>query len=148
MSSPTTEGVVIDESKKQPELTATTGEIRSLLEVIEKEVLPVTKQGVSSGNKVFGAAILDSDWHTVLAATNDETACPLFHGEVKCIYEWSKIIPAPDRGSAAQSSIFLATHEPCCMCVSSILWAGFTKIFYFFPYSVTTAQGIPHDINT
>ena len=40
------------------------------------------------------------------------------------------------------------SHEPCCMCISSILWSGFTKVYYFFPYTVTAAQGIPHDINT
>ena len=34
------------------------------------------------------------------------------------------------------------------MCISSILWSGFTKVYYFFPYSVTAAQGIPHDIAT
>ena len=34
------------------------------------------------------------------------------------------------------------------MCVSSILWAGFKRIYYFLPYETTTAQGIPHDINT
>ena len=34
------------------------------------------------------------------------------------------------------------------MCVSSILWTGFQRIFYLLPYETTTAQGIPHDINT
>ena len=34
------------------------------------------------------------------------------------------------------------------MCISSILWAGFTKVYYLFPYTITAAQGIPHDINT
>jgi tRNA(Arg) A34 adenosine deaminase TadA len=143
-----TEGVVIDESKQRPPLTATVTEIQRLLEVMEKDILPVTELGVAAGNKVFGAAILDADLKTVHANTNAETECPLFHGEVKAIYEWSKIIPPETRGSAAQSSIFLATHEPCCMCVSSILWAGFTNVYYFFSYTHTTAQGIPHDINT
>jgi tRNA(Arg) A34 adenosine deaminase TadA len=141
-------GVVLDEASKKPELTATVEQIAQMLAVIEKDVLPVTEQGVAEGNKVFGAAVLDANFGTVLAGTNSETTCPLFHGEVKVIYEWSKIVPASERGAAAQSSVFLATHEPCCMCVSSILWAGFHTIYYFFPYSVTTAQGIPHDINT
>ena len=34
------------------------------------------------------------------------------------------------------------------MCVASILWSGFTKIYYWLPYETTTAQGIPHDVNT
>lgn len=146
--SSSTEGVVIDESAQKPPLTASVAQITRMLEVIEKEILPVTEQGVANGNKVFGAAVLDKDLNLVLAGTNSETECPLFHGEVKVIYEWSKITPAAQRGPAAQSSVFLATHEPCCMCVSSILWSGFHQIFYFFPYSITSAQGIPHDINT
>ena len=60
----------------------------------------------------------------------------------------SKKTPASERGPKAQSGIFLSTHEPCCMCISSILWTGFQRIFYFLPYETTTAQGIPHDINT
>lgn len=142
------EGVVIDESKAKPELKPSVSEIQKMLDVIEKEIFPITEKGVAAGNKVFGAAILNKSFETVLAATNSETECPLFHGEVKCINDWSKITPASQRGSAAQSSIFLATHEPCCMCISSILWSGFPICYYFFPYSITSAQGIPHDINT
>lgn len=148
MSDDITEGVVIDETKQKPELTATASELHRLLSVIENEVLPVTRQGVEAGNKVFGAAVLDKNLKTVYAGTNTETECPLFHGEVKVIYEWSKTTEASKRGPAAQSAVFLATHEPCCMCISSIVWAGFTKVFYFFPYAITSAQGIPHDINT
>lgn len=146
-SSPT-EGVVLDLNAQKPPLTATVPQISKMLQVMEDQILPVTEQGVAQGNKVFGAAVLDKDLNMVLAGTNSETECPLFHGEVKVIYEWSKITPAAQRGTLAQSSVFLATHEPCCMCVSSILWSGFKEVFYFFPYSITSAQGIPHDINT
>jgi tRNA(Arg) A34 adenosine deaminase TadA len=149
MSSSTSEGVVIDATKQQPPLTATPAEIKRMLQCMQDEILPITTDSVTNkGNKVFGAAVLDADLKTVLADTNTETTCPLFHGEIKVIYEWAKITPAPQRGPAAQSSIFLATHEPCCMCISSIVWSGFKKVFYFFPYAVTSAQGIPHDINT
>jgi tRNA(Arg) A34 adenosine deaminase TadA len=141
--------VANDESLAKPKLVATTAELFRLLEVIEKDIFPITLSGVAMGNKVFGAAVLDKSLEQVICAdTNTETTCPLFHGEVKVIYEWSKLIPAPERGPAAKSSIFLATHEPCCMCIASILWSGFTKVFYLFPYALTSAQGIPHDIDT
>lgn len=141
--------VPTDASVAQPKLSATTAELFRLLEVIEKDIVPITRRGVDIGNKVFGAAVLDQSLQTVVCAdTNTETDCPLFHGEVKVIYEWSKLIPASERGPAAQSSIFLATHEPCCMCIASIVWSGFPKVFYLFPYLLTSAQGIPHDINT
>lgn len=137
-----TAGVVIDTAKEKPPLTATAAELKLLLECIRDKIFPVTQKGVEAGNKVFGAAVLNPSFETVIADTNTETTCPLFHGEVKLIYEWSKIVPAKDRGPAAQSAVFLATHEPCCMCISSIVWSGFTKVFYFFPYTSTAAQGV------
>ena len=150
-STPTTtdDAVVIDTANQKPPLQATADEIRKLYAVIEEQILPKTKQGVQEGNKVFGAAILNQeDWQCQICTTNAETTCPIFHGEVHCIYQWSQQTPAAQRGTLAQSSIFLSTHEPCCMCISSILWAGFPTVYYFFPYSVTSAQGIPHDIQT
>ena len=33
------------------------------------------------------------------------------------------------------------------MCISSLVWAGFKKVYYLFPYLTTSAQGIPHDID-
>lgn len=147
MASPT-EGVVLDNAAQRSPLTATPAEIKRMLEVIEREILPVTTKGVTAGNKVFGASVLNKDLSTVIVATNDETECPLFHGEIKCIYEWSKIISPAERGPRAQEAVFLSTHEPCCMCISSILWSGFTNVYFFFPYTATAAQGIPHDINT
>ena len=129
-------GVVIDVGAQRPPLTATAKDLSKLLSVMQSAILPITTQQVAAGNKVFGAAVLDKDWETVLADSNQETTCPLFHGEVKVIYEWSKKIPPQQ------------THEPCCMCISSIVWAGFNKCYYFFPYTMTAAQGIPHDIQT
>lgn len=139
--STSTEGVVLDAANQKAPLSATPDQIRKMYAVIEKEVLPKTKQGVQEGNKVFGAAILDANLTCRVCTTNAETTCPIFHGEVHCIYQWSQVTPAEERGPMAQSSVFLSTHEPCCMCISSILWAGFQTVYYFFPYSITTAQG-------
>lgn len=142
MTEPTVqEGVVIDQEHQKAKLTATPSQIRQMYKVIEEEILPKTRKGVEAGNKVFGAAILSPSLVCQVATTNEETKCPIFHGEVHCIYEWSQQTPAAERGPMAQSSVFLSTHEPCCMCISSILWAGFNTLYYFFPYSVTTAQG-------
>lgn len=144
----TTQCVVIDEQNQKKPLTASAAEIRIMYRVIEEEILPKTEMGVKNGNKVFGAGILDSKFKSIYVETNSETKCPIFHGEVHCIYEWSQRTPPSERGPMAQSSVFLSTHEPCCMCISSILWAGFQTLYYFFPYSITSAQGIPHDIAT
>jgi tRNA(Arg) A34 adenosine deaminase TadA len=40
---------------------------------------------------------------------------------VNLINEWSKVTDAAKRGPMAQESIFLSTHEPCCMCIRQVL---------------------------
>jgi len=119
-----------------------------MLKVIKNDVIPLTEKGVCGGNKMFGAAILDKDFNCLHPDTNAESLCPTFHAEVKCIVSWSEKTPAKDRGPIAQTSVFLATHEPCMMCVSSIVWGGWNKCWYLFGYQATSEQGIPHDINT
>ena len=90
---------------------------------IEAEIVPLTRRGVAEGNKVFGAAVLrKSDLSLVLAGTNNETANPLWHGEIhtlKLLYE----MPRPARPAPADC-LFLSTHEPCSMCLSAITWGG------------------------
>ena len=81
-----TQGVILDTEK--PPLRATPTEIKRMLDIIERDILPQTECGVHEGNKVFGAAILRNDLSCDVASTNCETECPLFHGEVKCIYDW------------------------------------------------------------
>ena len=80
------QGVILDMEK--PQLRATPAEIKRMLDIIERDILPQTECGVHEGNKVFGAAILRNDLSCDMASTNCETECPLFHGEVKCIYDW------------------------------------------------------------
>lgn len=142
--------VVIDAEKQREPLLPTSDELERMLLCMQNEIVPITREGVANGNKVFGAAILKSeDLSTVCISTNNELECPLLHGEMNLIYNWSKQVPASERGDTAQNAcVFLSTHEPCCMCISGILWSGFTKVYYFFPYSSTASQGIPYDINT
>jgi len=140
-------GVVLDLDDQLPELEATSDDIERMLGIIDQEIFPITEQGVAKGNKMFGAAILDSDLKTKVVETNSELTSPLFHGEVHAIYQWSKVVPAGERGPSARSGVFLSTHEPCCMCISSIVWTGFQRVYYLFPYEATKAQGIPYDIN-
>lgn len=57
--------------------------LNSFLDCIENKIVPLTAAGVASGSKVFGAAILKKDdLSVVIAATNNEKECPLWHGEV------------------------------------------------------------------
>lgn len=120
--------------------------IERLLRVIADDVVPLTQEGTARGNKVFGAAILDREsLDVVVAATNAETQNPLFHGEVAALNEfWS--IDAAERPDP-KDCLFVATHEPCSLCLSAITWSGFDNFFYLFTYQDSRdAFAIPHDL--
>ena len=60
--------------------------IARLLDVIENDIVPLTRDGVRGGNKIFGAAILDkSDLSLVVTGTNAEIENPLWHSEIATI---------------------------------------------------------------
>ena len=117
-----------------------------LLDVIEFDIAAKTHQGVAEGNKLFGAAILrKSDLSVVIAETNNETENPLWHGEMHAIKRFYEL--PPDQRPATKDCIFLATHEPCSLCLSGITWSGFDNFYYLFSYEDTRDSfGIPHDI--
>src|SRR5690606_1153380 len=99
-----------------------------LLDVIENDIVPVTERGVAAGNKLFGAAILrKSDHSLVLAETNNEIENPLWHGEVHALKRFYEL-PKTSRPDT-RDCIFLATHEPCSLCLSAITWTGFDNFW-------------------
>ncbi len=120
--------------------------LSNILRVTEEKVIPLTKAGVSSGSKLFGAAILSRDGlkpHTV--ATNNERVSPLLHGEINCIQQFFAS-PAEGRPST-KDCVFFATHEPCSLCLSGITWAGFNEFYYLFTYEDSRDLfAIPYDI--
>lgn len=121
--------------------------VSRLLEVLENEIIPLTSQGVTNGNKIFGAAIIrKSDLSLVTAGTNLETKNPLYHGEISCINNFWQI-PAEVRPKP-KDCLFISTHEPCSMCLSAITWSGFDNFYYFFSYEDSRDKfQIPHDLN-
>ncbi|KAI1310655.1 cytidine deoxycytidylate deaminase family protein [Xylaria venustula] len=139
--------------------------LKALLTTIEEEIIPLTSKGVSSGNKLFGAAILSkAGLVPQTVSTNNETASPLLHGEINCIQQFfaQTSFPAPSQQDASKASsspsssqrpdprhcVFLATHEPCSLCLSGITWSGFDNFFYLFTYEDSRDLfSIPYDID-
>jgi tRNA(Arg) A34 adenosine deaminase TadA len=121
--------------------------LSTILTITEEKVVPLTQAGVSSGSKLFGAAIMsraDLKPHTV--ATNNERVSPLLHGEVNCIQQFFAS-PAEGRPSP-KDCVFFATHEPCSLCLSAITWAGFNEFYYLFTYEDSRDLfSIPYDID-
>jgi tRNA(Arg) A34 adenosine deaminase TadA len=120
--------------------------ISRLLDVIEHDIAPVTARGVAAGNKLFGAAILrKSDLSVVIAETNNEIANPLWHGEMHAIKRFYEL--PEDQRPAPQDCLFLATHEPCSLCLSGITWSGFDNFYYLFSHQDSRDSfAIPYDI--
>ncbi|KAI0904388.1 cytidine deoxycytidylate deaminase family protein [Ustulina deusta] len=131
--------------------------LKALLATIEDEVIPLTSKGVSSGNKLFGAAILSkAGLVPQTVSTNNETASPLLHGEINCIQQFfaqTSFAAAPGKPASSQrpnprDCVFLATHEPCSLCLSGITWSGFDNFFYLFTYEDSRDLfSIPYDID-
>lgn len=120
--------------------------VSRLLDVIEHDIAPVTRQGVARGNKLFGAAILrKSDLSVVVAETNNEIENPLWHGEMHAIKRFFEL-PAGQRPDV-KDCLFLATHEPCSLCLSGITWSGFDNFYYLFSHEDSRDSfAIPYDI--
>jgi tRNA(Arg) A34 adenosine deaminase TadA len=125
---------------------STTELLARLLDVIELDLAPLSRKRIAEGDKIFGAAILKkSDLSLVVAETNNETGNPLWHGEMHAI---KRFYERPREGRPeARDCIFLATHEPCSLCLSGITWSGFDNFYYLFSYEDTRDTfNIPHDI--
>lgn len=120
--------------------------VARLLDVVEHDIVPLTRAGVQRGDKLFGGAVLrKNDGALVIAGTNQETQCPLWHGEVATIKALHEL-PAADRPDPKEC-LFLSTHEPCSMCLSAITWAGFDNFYYLFSYEDSRDDfAIPHDL--
>ena len=117
-----------------------------LLDVIEHEIAPKTAVAVTRGNKLFGAAILrKADRSTVIAETNNETENPLWHGEIHALKRFYEL--GRENRPRPADCLFLATHEPCSLCLLAITWSGYDNFYYLFSHEDSRDSfNIPHDL--
>src|SRR3569833_2687579 len=117
-----------------------------LLDVIEFDLAPLSAKRILDGNKIFGGAILRKDaLSVIIAETNNEPANPLWHGEMHAIKRFFEL--APDQRPSPKDCLFLATHEPCSLCLSGITWSGFDNFYYLFSHQDSADSfAIPYDI--
>lgn len=120
--------------------------IDRLLATLEDDVLPLTEAGVRAGNKVFGAAILKkADLSLVVAGTNHEMENPLWHGEIQTLKQLYEL-PREQRPAPADC-LFLASHEPCTLCLSAITWGGYDNFYYLYSHEDSRDSfAIGHDL--
>mgnify|MGYP003616163067 FL=1 len=105
--------------------------VEKILRAIKNDLLPVTAAGVAAGNHVFGGLVLDAvTLETVIAGSNNRQENPIYHGEIDTIQKFFALEERP----APQDCIFVASHDPCSMCISAIAWAGFREIWVLFGY--------------
>jgi tRNA(Arg) A34 adenosine deaminase TadA len=125
--------------------------VSALLKTVEDSIVPLTRKGVSSGSKLFGAAILArNNLKPLTVATNNERLSPLLHGEINCIQQFFTVDypESATRPDPAKECIFFATHEPCSLCLSGITWSGFKEFYYLFTYEDSRDLfSIPYDID-
>ena len=120
--------------------------INNVLNIFEKNIIPITTKNVNLGNKIFGAAIINkNDFSLVVSGTNNEIKNPLFHGEISTINNFFKI--QENKRPSPKNCIFISSHEPCSLCLSAITWCGFNNFYYLFSYNDTKKKyKIPHDL--
>ena len=119
-------------------------EIHKMLDVVESRILPLTEEFVRKGHNLFGGAVLDPvTLEPVVVGSNRRSDNPVFHGEVETLLRFYQLKDRPK----AEDLVFLATHEPCCMCFSALAWCGFKEAWYLFDYTETDKDfNMPDDL--
>ncbi|MCE5201218.1 MAG: deaminase [Synergistaceae bacterium] len=105
--------------------------IECIIKAIQNDLLPLTRKSVAAGNHVFGGLVIDArTLETVVAGTNNRQSNPIYHGEIDTIQRFFALKDRP----APEDCIFVASHDPCSMCISAIAWSGFREIWVLFGY--------------
>jgi tRNA(adenine34) deaminase len=107
--------------------------IQSAMEVAIAEA----RLSLQEANHGFGAVILKDG--AIIARAHDREESeqdPTSHAELNAIRCASKTL-----GKNLSGCIMVSTHEPCPMCASAMVWAGFEEIAYGYSIEQSLEQG-------
>lgn len=115
-----------------------------IIKAIKEKLLPLTEKKAAEGNHLFGGIVLDrQSCRVITAGSNNRQENPIYHGEIDTIQHFFADRNHPDPASC----LFVASHDPCPMCISAISWAGFHEIWVLFGYDdVKRKFGMPVDL--
>ena len=95
------------------------------------------KLSLQEGNSGFGAVIVQGD--SVIARAHDTDTIskdPTAHAELNVI----RMAAQKTKGDLSRC-LLVATHEPCPMCSTAIVWSGITRIAYGTSIQDSLRQG-------
>jgi tRNA(adenine34) deaminase len=102
-----------------------------------KIALEEAKISLKEGNHGFGSMIIKNN--QILVSTHDQEETehdPTSHAEINAIRG-----VAQKYGRDFDGCTLIATHEPCPMCASAILWSGIKNLVYGYSITEALAQG-------
>lgn len=102
-----------------------------------KRAIAQAKISLREGNHGFGAIIIQENRIIAEAHDTEETERdPTAHAEMNVIRKASKKV-----GKDLEGCILIATHEPCPMCATAIVWANIKHIVFGFSIEDAIKQG-------
>jgi tRNA(adenine34) deaminase len=102
-----------------------------------KIALAEAKTSLKEGNNGFGAVIIKDN--SILVSTHDQEETesdPTSHAELNAIRLASR-----KYGRNLEDCILIATHEPCPMCATAIVWSGIKTLVYGYSITEAIAEG-------
>jgi len=130
--------------------------VHKLLDVLERDILPLSCEGACTGQPVRGAAIVTSsawgkhrDGQLVSAASSQEAVCPLYQCELLCLEEAVRVLRRKSSRRAGSLStpqmlsecVLLCSHMPDVFCVEAAKKCGIENIYFLFDGEDVVVQG-------